>query len=111
MPCPETLSGNVEEYWDFRAAEYGSQRFPISMLPTTTYERGDEYLDVRYGGADRTGRFWLEDLHRRKRGSVSESYRRQDPLDVDRVLARARGSDYVVGLAIETDYLEDTDFG
>ncbi len=110
-PCPETLSGNVEEYWDLRAAEYGSQRFPISSLPTTTYERGDQYLDVRYGGADGTGRFWLEDLHRRKRGGVFESYRRQVPLDVDRVLARAEGSDYVVGIAIETDYLEDTDFG
>jgi hypothetical protein len=111
MPCPETLSGNVEEYWDFRVAEYGTRRFPISSLPPVAYERGDEYLDVRYGGADKTGRFSLEDLHRRKRGSVFESYRRQDPLDVDGVLARAKRSDYVVGLALETDYLEDTDFG
>lgn len=111
LPCLETLSWNVDEYWESRKAENGGQDPLISSLPTTSfYERDDLYLDVRYG-ADPTGRLWLEGLHRRKRGSVLESYRRPDPLDVDGVLARAKGSEYMLGLAIETDYLEDTDFG
>jgi hypothetical protein len=112
-PCLETHSGNVEEYWDDRASYYGSQRFPISTLPPAAglYQRDGLYLQLRYGGADRTGRHWLESLQRRARGSLFESYATSTPLDVDAVLARAGREAYVVGLAVETDYVDDTDFG
>jgi hypothetical protein len=111
-PCAETLSGNVEEYWDFRKAEYGGHDPPITSLPTTsTYDRDGLYLDVQYAGADKTGRHWLGGWHRRQRGGLFTSFERSQPLDVDGVLSRADAFEYVVALAIETDYFEDRDFG
>jgi hypothetical protein len=111
-PCPETLSGKVEEYWEFRKQEYGRQDPPITSLPTTTmYERGELYLDVRYIGRDKTSRFWIETWHRRQRGGFFTSFERAQPLGVDEVIARASGFDYAVALAIETDYFEDLDIG
>ena len=111
-PCPETLSGKVEEYWEFRKQEYGGHDPPITSLPTTTmYERGDQYLDVQYVGRDRSSRSSLEGWHRRKRGGLFTSYERARPLGVEAVFARASGFDYAVALAIETDYFEDLDIG
>jgi hypothetical protein len=66
---------------------------------------------VQYAGADKTGRHWLGGWHRRQRGGLFTSFERSQPLDVDGVLSRADAFEYVVALAIETDYFEDRDFG
>ncbi len=107
VPCDETLSGKVEEYWDLRAGEVGGGTFPISRLPSSVnYERDDLYLYVDYAGADPTGRSWIEGAHRRRRGGLFESYERTRPLAVTAVLSRAAPYDHVVVLAIESDYFE-----
>jgi hypothetical protein len=109
-PCPgtETLSAKVEEYWEFRKGEYGGQDPPITRLPTATmYERDPLYLDVQYAGEDRTGRASLEGWHRRDRGGIFTSFDESRPFDVDETLRRAAPSEFVVALAIETDYFED----
>jgi hypothetical protein len=111
-PCADTLSAKVEEYWEFRKAEYGGQDPPITRLPTTTmYQRDPLYLDVQYAGDDRAGRSSLEGWHRRDRGGIFTSFDESRPLDVEEVLRRAASSEYVVALAIETDYFEDDDLG
>ena len=47
-PCHDTNAGLLEEYWSYRAAEYGTQDFPISALATATgYEKDGMYFDVR----------------------------------------------------------------
>ena len=113
IPCDPTYSGLVEEYWDFRKPEYGGNDPPISVLPTaTSYQRDGLYLDVGYVSArHRSGRTVLEGWHRRQRGGLFESFERTRPFDVDTVLERIAPYDYAVALAIETDYLDDTDFG
>jgi hypothetical protein len=111
-PCPETLSGNVDAYWDLRKQESGGGDPPISSLPTTSpYERGDQYLDVAYIGHDRGSRATLERFHRRMRGGLFTSYERARPFAVDAALERASRHEYVVAFAVETDYFEDTDVG
>ncbi len=110
-PCPETLSGNVDEYWDFRKQEYGGAEPPITSLPTIMYERDNEHLDVAWVRADRPGRSTLERFHRRARGGLFTSYERARPFDVDTALERASRFEYAVALAVETDYFEDTDVG
>jgi len=111
-PCPETLSGNVDAYWDLRKQEYGGADPEISSLPTTSaYERGDQYLDVAYVGADGGGRAALGRFHRRMRGGIFTSYERARPFDVEAALERASRFGYVVAFAVETDYFEDADFG
>jgi hypothetical protein len=111
-PCPETLSGNVDEYWDLRKQEYGGAEPPISSLPTASaYERGNQYLDVEYVGADRAGRGTLGRFHPRMRGGLFTSYERTRPFDAEAALERASRFGYVVAFAIETDYFEDSDVG
>jgi len=111
-PCPETLWGNVDAYWDLRKQESGGADPPISSLPTTSpYERGDQYLDVAYVGHDRGSRATLERFHRRMRGGLFTSYERARPFDVEATLERVSPFEYVVAFAIETDYFEDTDMG
>jgi hypothetical protein len=111
-PCPETLSGNVEAYWNLRTREYGTSEPPITSLPTTVmYERGNQHLDVAYVRADRVGRATLEYFHRRALGGHFTSYERAKPFDVDATLERASGFEYAVALAVETDYFEDADIG
>ena len=111
-PCPETLSGNVDAYWDLRKQEYGGADPPISSLPTTSeYERGDQYLDVAYVGPDRGGRATLGRFHRRMRGGLFTSYERARPFDVEAALERASRFRYVVAFAVETHYFEDSDVG
>ena len=106
-PCRETNAGLVEEYWPHRAAEYGGTDFPISSLPTTPpYEKDGLYLDLRYAGADRAGQAWVEGWHRRRRGGLFESFREPRPLDLDAVVRHARGSRYLVLLAVEADYYD-----
>jgi hypothetical protein len=106
-PCEETLSGKVEEYWGYRKAENGGEDPPITRLPTTImYDTDGLYLDVQYAGADLTGRQWLKGWHRRRRGGLFTSFERSQPLDVDAVLRRSAPHDFVVALAIETDYFE-----
>jgi hypothetical protein len=112
LPCDETNSGLVDEYWDFRRAEHGGQEPPISSLPTTgMYERDGAFLEVEYAGPDLAGRGSLEDWHRRRRGGLVTSYEKQHPLDVDAVLARAADLGYVIALAVEIDYFEDAEVG
>ena len=111
-PCPETLAGNVDAYWDLRRQESGGADPPISSLPTTSpYERGHQYLDVAYVGHDRGSRATLERFHHRMRGGLFTSYERAHPFDVEATLDRASRFGYVVALAVETDYFEDSDVG
>ena len=106
-PCHDTNAGLLEEYWSHRAAYYGTQDFPISALPTATgYEKDGLYFDLRYAGPDRAGRPTIEDWHRRRRGSLFESFRVPRGLDVETVLRRARDSRYLVLLAIESHYFD-----
>lgn len=113
LPCSETNSDLVEEYWEFRKPEYGGNDPPISILPTTgPYGRDGLYLGVGYvSDSHRSGRAVLDDWHRRRRGGLFESYEQSRPLDVDAVLARVARFDYAVALAVETDYFEDDDIG
>jgi hypothetical protein len=90
-PCPETLSGNVDEYWDLRKQEYGGAEPPV--------------------GADRAGRGTLGRFHPRMRGGLFTSYERTRPFDAEAALERASRFGYVVAFAIETDYFEDSDVG
>ena len=111
-PCPETLSGLVEEYWDFRKPEYGGNDPPISVLPTpSSYQRDGLDLHVAYVSPNRSGRSTLDDWHRRRRGGLFESFEQSRPFDVDAVFARVARFDYAVALAIETAYYEDTEIG
>ena len=86
-PCHDTNAGLLEEYWSYRAAEYGTQDFPISALPTATgYEKDGMYFDVRYAGAEPRDRLLIEDWHRRRRGGLFESFRVPRPLDIEAVV-------------------------
>jgi hypothetical protein len=105
-PCRDTNARLVEEYWPSRAAYYGPD-FPISTLPTVPdYEKDGLHLDVQYAGADRAGRAWIEDWHRRRRGGVFDSFREPHSLDTGAVLRSGRDARYLVLLAVETDYFE-----
>jgi hypothetical protein len=112
LPCDETNSELVEEYWDFRKPEYGGNDPPISVLPTTSYyQRDGLYLDIDWVSSDRSGRSTLDDWHRRQRGGYFESFEHSRPFDVDAVLSRVGSFDYAVALAVETDYFEDVEIG
>jgi hypothetical protein len=74
-PCHDTSVGLLEEYWSYRAAEYGTQDFPIYLPTATGYEKDGMYFGRRYAGAERGDRAGIEDWHRRRRGGILESFR------------------------------------